>query len=394
MKDLYKVLGLSAAASQAEIKNAYRNLSKHHHPDRHSHVSGTAQWQAANSRMADINEAYDTLVDPLSRSEYDEVCRRVAAAGEARSQPSAPAERPLGPTECLLCNLQKDVQSALQEMNENTTPDAFVVYTALEIKLNKVVESMSLSAKSKLDELHEAFDRWRSAISAAVAHGDFTYFQQRDLFKSVSPSPSEIQAHCAARRRGKRRTVALSALVGAVFSFGVYSISQRQASAAINRYAARQEHGTLAIARQPAVTSAAVPVSPHYPKLPVPLSRGLHLYTSAPAIAPLQIVTRGSDHHYLKVVAARTNAVVLTAFVRAGEQVDLQVPLGVYSVRFASGRDWYGERYLFGPATTFAKTAEDLGFYKNGGYTQGHTLELFLQPNGNLRMHELTADDF
>ncbi len=32
-KDYYKVLGVSDAASETEIRHAYRKLSKQHHPD-------------------------------------------------------------------------------------------------------------------------------------------------------------------------------------------------------------------------------------------------------------------------------------------------------------------------------------------------------------------------
>jgi len=59
--DYYKTLGVSKNASQDEIKKAYRNLAKTHHPDR---GGDEKQFQK-------INEAYDILKDPSKRSEYD-----------------------------------------------------------------------------------------------------------------------------------------------------------------------------------------------------------------------------------------------------------------------------------------------------------------------------------
>ena len=59
--DYYKRLGINKNASQDEIKKAYRNLAKTHHPDR-----------GGNQKMfQQINEAYDTLKDPQKKAAYD-----------------------------------------------------------------------------------------------------------------------------------------------------------------------------------------------------------------------------------------------------------------------------------------------------------------------------------
>jgi hypothetical protein len=63
--DYYKVLGLKKSASSAEIRKAYLNRAKEHHPDR----GGQEQ------RMHKINEAYETLKDERARALYDEIHR-------------------------------------------------------------------------------------------------------------------------------------------------------------------------------------------------------------------------------------------------------------------------------------------------------------------------------
>lgn len=62
MSDYYSVLGVPRDASQDQIKKAYRNLAKQHHPDTDA---GT------EDKFKEINEAYETLSNPEKRSAYD-----------------------------------------------------------------------------------------------------------------------------------------------------------------------------------------------------------------------------------------------------------------------------------------------------------------------------------
>lgn len=74
-KDFYAVLGVSASASAAEIKKAYRKLAKEFHPD--TNVGNAA----AEERFKQISEAYDVLSSDDKRREYDEARRLFAAGG-------------------------------------------------------------------------------------------------------------------------------------------------------------------------------------------------------------------------------------------------------------------------------------------------------------------------
>ena len=65
MKDYYKILGIKRTATTKEIKSAYRNLVKKHHPD----MTGNCE---ADEQIKDINEAYDTLMDPEKRKSYNQ----------------------------------------------------------------------------------------------------------------------------------------------------------------------------------------------------------------------------------------------------------------------------------------------------------------------------------
>src|ERR1700694_2564380 len=65
MADYYNTLGVARAASDAEIKIAYRKLAMTYHPDRNN---GSKE---AEERFKTITEAYDVLRDPDKRSLYD-----------------------------------------------------------------------------------------------------------------------------------------------------------------------------------------------------------------------------------------------------------------------------------------------------------------------------------
>jgi hypothetical protein len=69
----YEVLGVRREASQAEIRNAYRNLAKTLHPD---HPGGSAE------KFSQIQEANAVLSDPDRRREHDEALDLAHAADQ------------------------------------------------------------------------------------------------------------------------------------------------------------------------------------------------------------------------------------------------------------------------------------------------------------------------
>ena len=60
MKNPYEVLGVSATATDEEIKTAYRNLAKKYHPDNYN---DSPLADVAEEKMKEVNEAYDAICD-------------------------------------------------------------------------------------------------------------------------------------------------------------------------------------------------------------------------------------------------------------------------------------------------------------------------------------------
>ncbi|MFN2460561.1 MAG: molecular chaperone DnaJ [Candidatus Velthaea sp.] len=63
--DYYNVLGVPRTADENEIKRAYRQLARKHHPDVASDKTH------AETKFKEINEAYEVLSDPQKRANYD-----------------------------------------------------------------------------------------------------------------------------------------------------------------------------------------------------------------------------------------------------------------------------------------------------------------------------------
>jgi molecular chaperone DnaJ len=81
-KDFYAVLGVSASATQEEIKKQYRKLAARYHPDKNLNDAKAAD------RFKEISEAYQVLGDAERRKQYDQM-RQLGAFGGFGNRPGA-----------------------------------------------------------------------------------------------------------------------------------------------------------------------------------------------------------------------------------------------------------------------------------------------------------------
>jgi curved DNA-binding protein CbpA len=88
LKDYYQLLELTPAASQEEIKRAFRAQIARYHPDKVQHLGEEFQAMAA-IRATELTEAYRILSDVPRRAEYDTM--RASTSPSAASSPPPPS---------------------------------------------------------------------------------------------------------------------------------------------------------------------------------------------------------------------------------------------------------------------------------------------------------------
>ncbi len=114
--------------------------------------------------------------------------------------------------------------------------------------------------------------------------------------------------------------------------------------------------------------------------------------------APFEIRTAAGANYFIKLEDAVTREPIQTFFVRGGQTMQSNVPLGQFVLKYATGNSWCGENDKFGTETEFHKADVVLRFARQNsddGYTMiGNTIELILQVNGNLKTSRISREAF
>lgn len=129
-------------------------------------------------------------------------------------------------------------------------------------------------------------------------------------------------------------------------------------------------------------------------ELPLPENGEVESYSDDRAIAPFRIETSGSAYYFVKLVDLYTDEDVLTVFVHGGRSVEIEVPLGTYTVKYAAGQSWYGDECYFGEETSYAQADSTFDFRRNGSTVTGYTITLYAVPGGNLSTSRIGKDKF
>jgi len=123
-------------------------------------------------------------------------------------------------------------------------------------------------------------------------------------------------------------------------------------------------------------------------RLPLPATQTFYS-DSKNASCAFKLTTRGGGPHvYARLVQHGHD--VWRGFVRAGTSIRVELPYGGYTLRYAMGKNWFGNSFLFGPESTFSEAGDVIGL--RNGYEV--TIELIPQAGGNLSERSIDANSF
>jgi hypothetical protein len=145
---------------------------------------------------------------------------------------------------------------------------------------------------------------------------------------------------------------------------------------------------------QPQLAPPPTPPPFNEPAEPLPENGEVSKYANFDGLAPFEIKSPSGTNYLVKLTNALTDDPIQTIFVRGGTTVEVKVPLGTFSVKYAAGDTWYGYRHLFGPMTVYSKASELFTFKNNGTSYNGYTITLYKVRNGNLSTQQIDPGDF
>lgn len=111
-------------------------------------------------------------------------------------------------------------------------------------------------------------------------------------------------------------------------------------------------------------------------------------------LAPLTIIAPHTYDCYYVLEPLTNEDHAIKFYGRAGETVEIDVPLGKYELYYATGLTWYGRTHLFGEQTIYQKCDVTLDFAENSEGYSGWTIQLNLVENGNLDSDPIPESSF
>ena len=215
MGDPYTVLGVNRTATTNEIKSAYRRLARKYHPDVNSDP-------AAQSKFAQINEAYHTLIDPERRKTYDRT-GYVSSAAHARQPDSAAARA------ARRAHYQQRadhiVNEWLRREREETRARGKAVYTTVTLFVSTFFAAITaglIVPPSEISDLWKAL--WLVTLALLFVMGvRHLYTNLKEHFDYYTYSQPRISVTRPVRRSNKRfkRSDAVAfVVIGYLFSVG------------------------------------------------------------------------------------------------------------------------------------------------------------------------------
>lgn len=123
-------------------------------------------------------------------------------------------------------------------------------------------------------------------------------------------------------------------------------------------------------------------ISTPIPPTPTPYSYDIESGTitrrpKADALAPLEVNTHLGQNYLIVLESTENDAThEMSFYVEGGRTETVYVPLGEYSIYYATGTTWHGSRLLFGDDTTYHHCVGTFNFYEDEESYVGWTLQI------------------
>lgn len=328
----YSNLQVTEGASIEVIKGAYKHLTQKYHPDKNLN-----DRERCEKITCILNDAYRVLSDPVLRRQHDESIKeqRAALFDEGRDH--------------------NNTNNSGSGRNDNTTsPDHENAYRC---------------------ELYNCY-----SCGAELAKGAKSCYLCGVDQKSRSNSESENYSNNA-RTAEKRKSIGFWVRIWIAMIGGAAYLSYAYYSS----HMAKNDISQIIDNSRDASS---------YTENQLPENGEVFAYTKNPRLAPLEIKTLRGDNYLIKLVLANSQTTVLTVFIHGGKTVNLDVPLGVYQIKYASGKQWYGYNNLFGQKTSYSNSNNVLSFVDDGHEITGFSLALYNVAGGNFIYSTINKSQF
>lgn len=181
MQNYYQILNLEKFSSAELVKKQYRTLVKQAHPD-------VNPSEDANSRFLAIQEAYECLINPLKKKEYDNFLKGKSSSGFTKTSPFAdPRDFPKNPV--------KHYKNAINSIRNKIRDIEFFNLYNLKTELDKILNkplAKHLCINSSLAERTEIFNELLPFVETLNEYPVFEdYLKILDLLAGNDPELKE-----------------------------------------------------------------------------------------------------------------------------------------------------------------------------------------------------------
>lgn len=260
-------------------------------------------------------------------------------------------------------------------------------------------EQIRINSRKQIDDFSLKYEKFANAWNNAVKNSNLAYFNEQNDLHSLTNLKIPTNKP---EKTNKIQTLVwtvfatITVFVAGLFINNAYTKSHPLPPVEKSRPAQRASVPRSSYNSAP--KKAAPPILPAYPEQTLPANGYVVRFTSRYPKAPFKVDNSQGDHALIKLVDASTGEDALTVFVRAGSIVEIEVPLGTYEARYATGETWYGYTYNFGPSTAYSKADRYLDFSENetvyGTQVSGCEITLYKVMHGNLSTSRIQASQF